>query len=181
MPDDVFPPILKTDRLILRAYAFQDAVDIFEYAGDPETTLYTTFDTHKCIYDTVDFLSNMRIRYENKTAYDYAIVSKENGKVIGGGGVMNTSKFPHTAEIGYILNKKYWGNGYAVEAMSAVIDYLFETLHIHRIEARHFAENERSGRVMQKLGMTYEGMQVDAAYERERYHSVKYYALINGD
>ncbi|MDR3294001.1 MAG: GNAT family N-acetyltransferase [Clostridiales bacterium] len=174
-----YPPTLETKRLLLRPYDLKDAADIFEYAGDVETTRYMSWDTHKNIYETLDFLNGMRIRYENNTTLDYAFVLKSSGKVIGGGGCFDTGEFPHTAKIGYILNKAYWGQGLAVEAMSAVFDYLFNTLKVHRIEAYHYAENEKSGKVMVKLGMSYEGTKPDGAFVRGAYKTLKFYGILN--
>jgi ribosomal-protein-alanine N-acetyltransferase len=157
----------------------EDAADVFEYAGDAETVEYMLFDRHTSIYDTVNFLSGRLAAYENGTSYDYAFVLKETGKMIGTGGVFNAKNLPHSAEIGYILNKKYWGKGYAAEGMRAVIDFLFDTLRVHRVEAYHRKENPRSGRVMQKLGMTYEGTSVDAMFIKGEYRTIVRYAVIN--
>jgi ribosomal-protein-alanine N-acetyltransferase len=137
------------------------------------------FDSHTSIYDAINFIGGEQAKYENKKCLDYAFVLKGTGKVIGSGGVFDFKDFPHNAEIGYILNKEYWGKGYAVEGMKAIFDYLFNVLHIHRIEAYHFAENTMSGRVMQKLGMTYEGTQIDALFLKGRYWTIKLYVIIN--
>ncbi|MDR1939664.1 MAG: GNAT family N-acetyltransferase [Clostridiales bacterium] len=174
-----FPPTLTTDRLILRPYELSDAADVFEYASDAETVRYMSFDRHTSIYDAINFLSMMRARYAGRLSYDYAIALKEQNKMIGGGGVFDASKLPHLCDIGYIINKKYHGMGYAAEAMGAVISLMFEGLGVHKIQGRHFAENLRSGRVMQKLGMQYEGELKGAEFVRGEYRDVRYYGLIN--
>jgi [ribosomal protein S5]-alanine N-acetyltransferase len=61
------------------------------------------------------------------------------------------------AEIGYWIGRPYWGHGYASEAATVVVGYGFEQLGLNRIFAKHFATNPASGRVMQKIGMRYEG------------------------
>jgi ribosomal-protein-alanine N-acetyltransferase len=175
-----FMPILETERLILRPFKVEDAGDVFEYASDSETAKYMNFDAYTSIYDAINFIGGLQTKYENKKCLDYAFVLKETGKVIGGGrGVFDSEDSPHKVGIGYIINKKYWGNGYTVEGMKAIFDRLFNVLHIHRIEAYHFAENTTSGRVMQKLGMTYEGTQVDAVFLKGRYWTIKLYGIIN--
>ena len=63
------------------------------------------------------------------------------------------------AELGYWVGKPFWGQGYCTEAAQAVIAYGFQTLGLNRIQAHHFGRNPASGRVMQKLGMRYEGLE----------------------
>ncbi|MDR2046951.1 MAG: GNAT family N-acetyltransferase [Clostridiales bacterium] len=206
--DGKFPPVLETERLILRPMELADAADIFKHAGDEETVRYMLWNRHTSIYDTIDFVNMELARYENKKSFDYAIVLKENvesdengkndknrknaensvnvkngqngGRLIGTGGVFDASDLPHKAAIGYILNKDYWGRGFATEAMRAVVGFLTAELRVHRIEAYHTSENAASGRVMQKLGMKYEGMHIDSLYLRGRYFTTVHYALING-
>ena len=175
----MFPPVLVTRRLILRPLELGDAKDMFEYAGDPENTKYVLFDTHKTIYDSINFLSGAEAGYAKKASYDYAVVLKESLKMIGSGGCMDVGKFPHSAGIGYIINKRYWGAGYAPEAMSAIVKYFFEVLRIHRVEAFHLIDNPASGRVMQKIGMTLEGTHPDALFLRGEYRTIKRYGMIN--
>lgn len=179
MTKEIFPPIIETERLILRPRVITDAADIFEFASDPEVTKYVNFDTNTSIEETVQFLETCIKRYEAKELYDYAFVLKETGKVIGGGGAFNIDRFPHRCEIGYVLNRKYWGQGFVPEAMKAVIDYLFRNRLVHRIESYHYIGNEKSGRVMQKIGMTYEGTQIDRFFVKGKYVSAKCYAIIN--
>ena len=63
-----------------------------------------------------------------------------------------------SAEVGYVINPEYWGRGIATEALSRVIRFGFEVLGLHRIEARFIEGNDQSRRVMERVGMTYEGM-----------------------
>lgn len=174
-----YPDLLETKHLILRPVKAGDATDIFEYAGDEENTRFMIFNTHKSIDETVAFIDYIT-KLQN-TVPHYALVLKENNKLIGCGGIMDVSNFPHCGAIGYILNKKYWGLGYTAEAMKAIIDYLFKNKLVHRIEACHFTENESSGRVMQKLGMIYEGTSKDKLFIRGKYITVKNYAIINNE
>ncbi|MDR1905853.1 MAG: GNAT family N-acetyltransferase [Clostridiales bacterium] len=178
MPDEKFPPALETERLRLRPMELSDAADIFEYASDEENVRDMLFDAHANIYDTINFLSGERIKYDNKACYDYAIILKDTGKLIGTGGVFEADKLPHSANIGYILNKKYWGKGYATEAMTAVVNFCFNVLRVRRVEAWHIAENEKSGIVMKKLGMVYEGTKVDGLYLKGAYRTMVMYGLI---
>lgn len=170
---------LETDRLILRKVRHSDASDIFEYASDIENTKFMLWNTHTSIKDTYDFIDFILSKYEDMTTLDYVFELKETGKVIGTGGLFDLYEMPHNAEIGYIINKKYWGQGLVAEAMQAIIDHLFKSFNVHRIQAKHFEENPNSGKVMQKLGMIYEGKCVEKLFCRGKYWTTKNYYLLN--
>ena len=171
------PPTFETKRLILRPFKIEDAKDVFAYASDVENTHYMIWERHKSIDDTLKFLEWELGNYQKGGCYDYAFILKETGALIGSGGCMAVNA-PHSAEIGYIIDKKYWGRGLVPEAMSALIDYFTKKLKIKRIEAKHFCENENSGRVMEKLGMQYEGTMRQKVFAQGKYWDVKQYALI---
>ena len=172
------PPTIETERLILRPFKIGDAADIFAYASDAENTRYMIFERHKTVQDALDFIGLELKNYEKGNCYDYAFVLKETGRLIGSGGCMSVNA-PHCAEIGYIIDKKYWGRGLVPEAMSALIDFFTKELKIKRIEAKHFCGNEKSGRVMEKLGMRYEGTLRQKVFAQGCYWDVKQYSLIN--
>lgn len=172
------PPTFITERLIMRPFEIKDAEAVFAYASDEENTRYMLWERHRTIEDTLTFINWELENYKKGNCYDYAFVLKETGAVIGSGGSMTVNP-PHSAEIGYIIDKKYWGRGLVPEAMAALIDYYISELKIRRIEAKHFLENEKSGRVMLKLGMRYEGLLRQKVYAQGRYWDVRQYALIN--
>ena len=78
----------------------------------------------------------------------------------------------NAAEIGYVLNPKFWGRGIASEAVACVLDFGFRKLNLHRIEARFMEENKKSFEVMQRCGMHFEGIQRDLMFVKDRYVSV---------
>ena len=79
------------------------------------------------------------------------------------------------AELGYWLGVPYWNKGYTTEAARALVAYGFEELRLNRIQARHMTNNPASGRVMQKIGMTYEGTHRQAAFRFGEYHDLAMY------
>lgn len=170
---------LETDRLLLRKITEQDLNDIFEYASDNEATQYMPWDTHKSLADTKQFYNIVMDSYKELNSLEYVFVLKETGKVIGSGGSISLPLYPHCVEIGYIINKKYWGQGLVPEAMTVIINYLFNELNVHKIEAKHLGGNPNSGKVMQKLGMSYEGRRIDSNYVKGKYHDSVEYGIIN--
>jgi ribosomal-protein-alanine N-acetyltransferase len=83
-----------------------------------------------------------------------------------------------SAEVGYVLNPDYWGKGIALEALERVLQFGFEELKLHRIEARFIQENERSRRVMEKAGMTFEGVHREGMLVKGNYVNVGVCAIL---
>ena len=149
--------VLETERLILRPFQSGDEVDMFKnYCNDPRVCEYVTWKPHGNIEVTTMLLNSWIERYSEKLTYKWAIVLKETNEVIGAIDVVNYKTEKCVATLGYVLGHAYWGQGIMPEAGKKVIDYLFDEGFI-RIDAWHNVENPKSGRVMQKIGMTHEG------------------------
>lgn len=145
--------VLETERLILRPITLDDAADLFEYASDPENTKMT-FPTHKSIDETNWVIANL---FMSAPLGNFAIELKASGKMIGTCD-LRINEGEKSAELAYAINKKYWGQGYAPEAAGKLVEFAFETLKIERLWAKFASGNPASGRVMEKLGMTQEGV-----------------------
>ena len=98
-------------------------------------------------------------RYRLGQFYDWALINKEDGKMIGTCGFVKFDLPHNCAEIGYVLNPDYHGQGLMPEAAKRILQFGFSVLGLHRIEARYMAANTPSRHVMEKLGMTFEGIQ----------------------
>ncbi|MGM9903547.1 hypothetical protein A5844_001044 [Enterococcus sp. 10A9_DIV0425] len=159
--------VIETDRLILRPLTMADVEDLFEYASDEETTRYV-FQRHETILDTKLSIANYFIA---SPLGKYGIEWKENGKMIGTID-LRLQDGDDTAEIGYVLNRNYWGQGIVPEAGYELLKLGFEKMKLVRIFAYYNAENSKSGRVMEKLGMKQEGVIPDAKRERGRVISI---------
>ena len=149
------PEILKTERLTLRKMGQSDLDDVYEYASCPEVSEYLLWLPHPDKAFTKSYLKNIEKRYKLAEFYDYAI--EYRGKMIGTVGF--TSLYPEhqRGEIGFVLNKSYWGLGLGREAAERLIKYGFEVLELERIEALFIDGNERSERLLYSLGMQKEG------------------------
>lgn len=150
-------PTLETDRLILRGMRVSDAEDMFEYARRPSVTQYLTWNPHTDPDETREYLTYVGQRYRTGDFYDWAVVDRESGHMIGTCG-FTSFNCPHdTAEIGYVLNPAYQGKGLATDAVRRVLDFGFDELGLHRIEAHFIEGNDASRRLMERVGMTFEG------------------------
>ncbi len=150
---------IETHRLILRPFRVEDAPAMFRnWAHDSAVTEYLTWQPHVSEQATAELLA----QWEKQTAedpayYQWAIELKSIGEPIGSISAMNVNEAVESAEIGWCIGKQWWGQGIMPEAGAAVFAYLFDEVGLNRIAARHDVRNSKSGRVMQKLGMTYEG------------------------
>ncbi|NDI35566.1 GNAT family N-acetyltransferase [Chengkuizengella sediminis] len=178
--EDVFTniPEIETERLLLRKMRLEDAVDMFEYASDPEMTKYTSWDTHKTVEDSKQFIQMTLEKYENKEISTWGIEHKQDQKLIGGCGFVYWNPDHGRTEIGYSISRSYWNQGLITEASQALIKFAFDKMKVNRVEARCNVENVGSERVMQKLGMTYEGILREQIYIKENYEDVKMYSLL---
>ncbi len=156
-------PTLHTERLTLRKMKVSDTDDMFEYASLAETTRYLTWRPHKSRDYTKEYLEYLGTRYATGDFFDWAVtLNEDGGKMIGTCGFTRFDLPNDSAEIGYVINPDYHGKGIAAEAAREVIRFGFEVLGLHRIEAKYMVGNTASRRVMEKLGMSFEGEHHDA-------------------
>lgn len=145
----------ETDRIVLRKFQAGDAKAVFNnYASRDVVTKYLSWKSHKSVEDTEGFLNNVVLPgYEKEYTYRWAIVLKETDTLIGSIDVVDMNGEKNRVELGWVLGDDYWGKGIMPEAARIVIKYLFDE-GFSRVQAFHNVENKKSGRVMQKVGMT---------------------------
>lgn len=146
---------LETDRLILREWSLDDVDDLFEYASVPDVGEHAGWPPHKNKEESL-----YRVKHFIEEKHTFAIVYKENNKVIGSIGVEfygsedKLTEFNNYKgrEIGYVLSKDYWGRGLMPEAVKAVINYLFSELDYDFLLCGYYDFNSQSKRVQEKCG-----------------------------
>ena len=174
-------PELLTERLTLRKMLVSDTQDMFEYASRSDVTRYLTWLPHSDRAYTREYLQYLGNRYAAGMFYDWAIVYEPDGKMVGTCGFTSFNCASDSAEVGYVLNPDYWGRGIAGEALERVLQFGFEELKLHRIEARFMKENERSRRVMERAGMTFEGYLRDAMLVKGSYVTVGICSILRSE
>lgn len=165
-------PTLRTERLSLRAMHPIDAEDMYDYARRADVTEYLTWSPHSSIGFTKDYLRYIQTRYSLGDFYDWAIIDRESRRMIGTCGFTRIDTENNSAEIGYVLNPEFCGRGLGTEAVRAILDFGFRELGLHRIHARFMQENERSRRLMERVGMTFEGYMRDMVFVKGAYRTV---------
>ena len=174
-------PTLETDRCILRKLSLDDTDDMYEYSSNPDVTKYLTWSPHPDKAYTLEYLMYLQNRYKTGDFFDWAIICKDSGKMIGTCGFTRFFFAHNGAEIGYVLNPAYHGKGIGTEVVGRVIKYGFENLSLERIEAKYMIENEASRRVMQKNGMIFEGVRRKGLLIKGVYRDVGVCSIIKED
>ncbi len=174
-------PILETERLILRAFGLGDAPEVQRLAGDKAIADGAINVPHP--YEdgmAEEWISTHQAEFSSGHAVTFAIVLKDDGQLIGAIGLREITE-DGRATLGYWVGKPYWNRGFCTEAATAVIDYAFAELGVVLIEASHLTNNPASGRVMQKLGMRYEGTQTRFVAKWNRTEGFEIYTLAKED
>lgn len=174
-------PTLHTERLSLRAMHPIDAEDMYDYSRRPEVTKYLLWTEHKNVGYTKDYLFYVGTRYALGDFYDWAIIDLESRRMIGTCGFTRIDAANDCAEIGYVLNPDFHGKGYATEAVRKIIDFGFSELSLNRIEARFMKGNEASLRLMQRVGMTFEGYMRDLIFVKGSYRTVGISSILKSE
>jgi ribosomal-protein-alanine N-acetyltransferase len=172
---------IETPRLILRKAKIEDAEAMFRnWANDPEVTKFLTWPTHGNIEITKTLLESWVENYQKEDYYQWMIVLKEIDEPIGS--IMaNTVGRAQSAHIGYCIGKTWWHQGIMSETLKAVMDFLFDEVGYHRIEAMHDSNNPHSGAVMKKCGMRYEGTLRMADRNNQGICDACYYGLLTSE
>lgn len=150
---------IETERLRMRPWQMEDLQDFYTYAKDPDVGPWAGWKPHGSIEESQEILS----RWVNNTDGNdikIALEDKATGRVIGSIGIEPDGHRPGIEgcrNLGYVLGKDYWGRGLMTEAVRAAIDYAFQVLKLRLLTVTHYTINERSRRVIEKSGFTYEG------------------------
>ncbi len=161
-------PELKTERLLLRPLRLEDAPEMERLAGAPEIAATTLGIPHPYPPGLAkEIIVDRAINFDEGEGASFGIIECASGAFCGYIG-LGCAPEHSCAELGYWIGVPYWGRGYATEAARRVLAFGFSQLGLNRIASRHFASNPASGRVLQKIGMRYEGRAREAVFKPGR-------------
>jgi ribosomal-protein-alanine N-acetyltransferase len=173
---------LITSRLILREFVQNDWQAVFQYQSDPAYLRYNPYSyrNEQDVRSFVQMFIDWSVEVPRKK-YQFAIVLKDEKRLIGNCGIRMQTARARVADIGYEIDHHYWGYGYATEAALTLLAFGFNQLHLHRIWAYCIAENIASARVLEKIGMAYEGRQRQSEHMKNRWWDTLHYAILEHD
>lgn len=169
---------IETTRLVLRRLQLSDAKMMFSnWTADDKVTRFLRWDAHKTIDDTRNMIQQWINNYQYDSTYYWGIYLKD-GEMIGSIGITITSEHDFRAELGYKIGSRWWNQGYTSEAARAVIEYMFYNTDVERIDAFCSVENHASRKVMENIGMHYEGLLKNYYKTRDGFQDCTLYAII---
>lgn len=146
-------PNIDLGDIYLRAIEFEDYKDMYEYGSDDLVTKTLVWNTYRNIDDAKDSIEKVFLsRPDRGLPLAYAIIHKEDKKMIGTCDFHSVNWDSLTGEIGYVLNRRYWGQGYMSLVCGELIKFGFEYLGLNKIEIGHEINNVGSRRVIEKNG-----------------------------
>ncbi|MCH5194771.1 MAG: GNAT family N-acetyltransferase [Oscillospiraceae bacterium] len=144
----------ETERLICRPFTADDCEDMFRnWASDPKIQIEYGEPVYSTLSEVKKLLAKYIDGYKNPDFYRWAIIEKSGGENIGQIAFCRVYSDCRTAEIEYCIGQRFWGKGYAGEALSGLIDHAFKNTDFIKLEAYHRVENIKSGRVLEKSRM----------------------------
>ena len=156
-------PEFESERLIFRRIVHGDANDIFLIRSNNKVMRFMDVPWHHSISDAEKLINSVEESYKNKTGISWGIVEKHSNSFIGYIGFIRIYPDHCRAEIGYALKPEFWGKGYMYETINKLVRFGFEEMKLHSIEANVNPLNEKSKKVLERVGFKKE------AYFRENY------------
>ena len=172
-------PTLNTERLALRKILKSDLEDVYEYASDPSVSEFLTWYPHKNIQYTREYLKYLQVLYRKGKLYDWAVVINE--KMIGTVGFSRIDIKKNCAEIGYVINKSFWGRGIAAEAVREILNFAFSLLNFDKVYAVIMSENIGSERVLTKCCFKKEASCDDTMIIKGAERNIKTFSVLKDD
>ena len=156
-------PELETERLLLRMLSLEDAARMQQIRSNKEVMKFMDSHWHTNIELSEEFISENLEMYSLQKGLFWALIEKESQQFIGDFAFWQIDKKHCRTEIGYTLHPDYWGKGYMSEAMRKILNFGFQNLKLHSIEANINPKNTKSRNILTNVGF------VKEAYFRENY------------
>lgn len=157
MPVSFFPEI-ETPRLRIRPVRQSDLSSLLTVNGDDTVTRYLPYSSWKDMADAEAWYGRIMALQEKGDTFQFVMALRDSNEAIGTCLLFRLAEQSARAEIGYALGRSHWGKGYALEAMSALVDRAFSELLLHRLEAEIDPRNAASAKILERIGFMKEGL-----------------------
>ncbi len=162
----------------LREILAQDLFDLQEVNGDPEVTRFLPYATWESPEDASAWFERMSALTASGSARQLVIVRNSDTRVIGTALLFKYEETSRRLELGYVIGRSYWGQGYATDALRCLLNYVFGVMRIRRVEAEVNTENVASSAVLRKLGFTHEGLLRERWTAKGKTYGTNIYGLL---
>jgi RimJ/RimL family protein N-acetyltransferase len=168
-----------TPRLLIREFEATDRDALRGFVDDPSQIEHMLLDLEtEAQLDAFMSMAQNAVRDQPRLAWHLAVLDSARGCLVGSCCLMVESESRSSAELGYWFLREAWGKGYATESATALLQLGFRRLGFHRIWGKCHVRNAQSAKIMEKLGMTYEGTLREHVWLRDHYRSSRIYAML---
>jgi ribosomal-protein-alanine N-acetyltransferase len=175
------PDPIETERVIVRVVQAADLPAVLSVHANDEVTRYLPYATWNDMVDADQWYARVQGRHADQSAMQFVIEERRSRKVIGICLLFNLDVDSRRAEVGYALDREYWGAGYMCEALSALLAYGFGPMHLRRVEAVVDPRNAGSGQLLLRLGFTREGLLRQRAVMKGEVRDSEFYGLLSNE
>ncbi|PRY41290.1 GNAT family N-acetyltransferase [Umezawaea tangerina] len=170
------------DRLVLREFADTDLDAVHSFAADPLVTRYTDFGPNS-LDDTRAFLAEAtsQVTTPGRTHFALAATLADSGELIGSVAIGVTSARHRQGEFGFVFHRGFWSRGYATETGALLLRFGFDHLRLRRVSATCHPDNHASARVLEKVGLRFEGRMRSHLFVRGSWRDSLLYAAVDDD
>ncbi len=151
-------PTIETERLRLRHLEESDTDSLFEIFSNEEAMRFWSWVPYNERAQAAKLLAEIHENFRQKSLFQWGIALRADDQIIGTTTLFRFDEQSRRAEIGYILNRRFWGKGFINEALSALVSFAFEKLNLNRIEADIEPRNTASIKTVERLGFQKEGI-----------------------
>lgn len=171
--------MLSGPRLVLREFSPDDWEDVYAFTSRPEVSRYQVWgpNTEEDARAYVGRACAAALE-EPRSVYILAVVLTETGRVVGAGDLYIRSHRFRSGEIAYVIDPTYWGRGFATEVARLLLQFSFASLQLHRIAGTCDPRNVASARVLEKVGMLYEGRMRETLVIRDGWRDSALYSIL---
>ena len=174
--------VIETDRLLLRPLTAADAEAEFVWLSDPEVNRFMPYNLYTSVEQAREWLRTVE---QCQDEYHFGFVRREDGLLVGAGSIGPKDGRPYALaegwEFGYNLRRDCWNQGYATEATRAMIDFAHREFGVNTFYANHAIANPASGRVMEKVGCTFDHFSEYSTFDGSETFPAKVWKLVMED
>ena len=170
---------IRTKRLLIREFQPGDREALLAIVRDPDQIRHMLLflDTEEQLDDFLS-MAITSADTQPRLQWHFAVVDATTGRYLGSCALMVEQDSPSSAELGYWFLREAWGQGYATEASVAILELGFRRLGFHRVWGKCHTQNAASAKVMEKLGMAYEGTLREHVRLRDHFRSSRIYGML---
>jgi ribosomal-protein-alanine N-acetyltransferase len=168
-------------RVLLREPREDDGAVLFRYTRDPEVTRFLAVEPPATVDDTLYFIEKCHQHRLQGREYVFVIAEVASDQPVGIICLRHIDHAMRTAQVGTWVGRDRWGSGANAEAKRLIFDFAFDSLHLHRVEARIAVANVRSRRAFERLGATREGLLKESFFKNGSYQDQHLYVVFEQD